>query len=414
MKQSIRTLSLTTLALAAALAVSAHAGTPSFSSAIQTHEFGRSVNPIHRLLFPTSTYMIDDGTAEDAVGFGNGAQNFQSVWANQFEVIPGQTTITSLDIAWGTPNFIEPIDGTPVTIGIWSDPNGDGSPTDAVLLGQVSGTIQNAGTDTFVNYAFSPAVALPAGATSFFVGDLTPSNSGPEHFFQGIDENSTLFRQSWVVANSSGADVDINNLGNNDFISIIDDQGLPGNWLIRANAGTTTGLTLLSAFSEKGNVLGGPWDIDLPLTGGGVEDRNGGPHARYSIDFVFNHQVVSAASKGTTTCGSIAAIDFDDANNTVKLELTDVRCNASQITITLTNLVDDQGDTLASASITFCLLIGDVNGDGVVDTADLAQVKADKGQPTDATNFREDVNNSGTIDAQDVTLVKKAIGTSCP
>jgi hypothetical protein len=129
---------------------------------------------------------------------------------------------------------------------------------------------------------------------------------------------------------------------------------------------------------------------------------------------VFNHQVVSAASKGTTTCGSIAAIDFDDANNTVKLELTDVRCNASQITITLTNLVDDQGDTLPSASITFCLLIGDVNGDGVVDSTDLLQVKADKGQLTDATNFREDVDNSGVIDAKDVTIVKQAIGTSCP
>ena len=373
------------------------------------------MNPIHRLLFPASTYMIDDGTAEDSVGFGNGIQNFQSVWANQFAVIPGQTTITSLDIAWGTPNFIEPIDGTPVTIGIWSDPDGDGQPFDSVLLGQVSGTIQNAGTDTFVNYAFSPAVALPTGATSFFVGDLTPSNSGPEHFFQGLDENSTLFRQSWVVANSSGADVDINNLGNNDFISIIDDQGLPGNWLIRANAGTGGGgLTLLSAFSEKGNVLGGPWDIDLPLTGGGVEDRRGGPHARYSIDFVFNNTVVSAANKGTTTCGSVAGIDFNDPNHTVKLELTGVRCNQSEITVTLTDLVDDMGNTLASASVTFCLLIGDANGDGVVDTTDVAQIKADQGQLTDDTNFREDIDNSGVIDAKDVTLAKKAIGTSCP
>jgi hypothetical protein len=91
-----------------------------------------------------------------------------------------------------------------------------------------------------------------------------------------------------------------------------------------------------------------------------------------------------------------------------------MRCNASEITITLTDLVDDQGNTLDSASITFCLLIGDVNGDGVVDTADVLQTKADQGQPIDATNFREDVDNSGVIDVQDLVIVKRAIGTSCP
>jgi hypothetical protein len=78
------------------------------------------------------------------------------------------------------------------------------------------------------------------------------------------------------------------------------------------------------------------------------------------------------------------------------------------------NLVDDQGNTLASASITFCMLLGDVNGDGVVDSADAQQTHADQGQPTDSSNFREDVDNSGVIDAKDSTIVKKAQGTSCP
>ena len=180
--------------------------------------------------------MIDDGTMEDGIGFGNGIQNFQSLWMNQFDVIPGQTTISAVEVAWGTPNFQEDINGTPVTIAVWSDPNGDGQPFDGLLLGSVAGTIQNAGTDTLVTYTFSPAVNLPGGATSFFVGDLTPANNGPEHFFQGIDENSTN-RQSWVVANGDGSDVDINTLGNNDFIGIIDDFGFPGNWGIRADTG---------------------------------------------------------------------------------------------------------------------------------------------------------------------------------
>jgi hypothetical protein len=187
----------------------------------------------------SSTYVIDDGTMEDSVGFGDGFQSFQSVWVNQFAVIPGQTTITAVEVIWGTPNFPQSIDGTPVTIGVWSDPNGDGNPSDAALLGSVAGTVQQNGTDTPITYTFSPAVTLPAGATSFFLGDLTPANP-VEEFFQGIDEDSTLHRQSWVVANGDGSNVDINNLGNNDLIGIIDDFGLPGNWGIRGDTGNGT------------------------------------------------------------------------------------------------------------------------------------------------------------------------------
>jgi hypothetical protein len=403
MKNSIRTLTLTTLALAAALAVSAHAGTPSLSTATRTHGFSKSMNPIHRLLFPASTYMIDDGTAEDSVGFGNGAQNFESVWLNQFAVIPGATTISSVDVAWGTPLFQEDIDGTPVTIGVWSDPNGDGSPTDGVLLGQVSGTIENAGTDTFVTYTFSPAVALPGGATSFFVGDLTPANSGPEHFFQGIDQNSTLFRQSWVVANSSGADVDINNLGNNDFIGIIDDFGIPGNWLIRADGPLVFGLS--NAVSRKGG-----FDIALP----GVESRLGGANSKYTIIFTFTNTLASVGSVDTS-CGTVrnAEISSKDAHQFV-VTLTAPACDQQEITIDLNNVSDTDGDNLALVSTTMGLLIGDVNGDGTVDISDVHQITTDQAQTVTQDNFRDDVNVDAFITRTDAQLVKSHLGDSLP
>src|SRR5262249_7775013 len=80
---------LTAAGLLTSFALSAHGGA-NFSTAAQTHGYSK-MNPIHRILFPASTYMIDDGSSEDAVGFGNGAQNFQSLWFNQFDVIPGQT-----------------------------------------------------------------------------------------------------------------------------------------------------------------------------------------------------------------------------------------------------------------------------------------------------------------------------------
>ncbi|MEO7166943.1 MAG: hypothetical protein ABI787_00875 [Spartobacteria bacterium] len=269
---TLQKVTLTTMALVASLALSAQAGSPSLSSAVRTHGASKSINPIHSLLFPASTYMIDDGTAEDSVGFGNGSQNFESLWFNQFDVIPGQTSISTVSVAWGTPAFPDALDGTPVTIAVWSDPNGDGNPSDAVLLASMPATIQNANTNTFADYTFATPVDLPAGATSFFVGDMTPMNNGPQHFFQGIDQSSTLHRQSWIAAMSSGGAVDINNPGNNDFLGLIDDFGLPGNWLIRADAGGGTGGDI--TLTAKARRQGGNRTVALswtPADGGAID-----------------------------------------------------------------------------------------------------------------------------------------------
>ena len=239
---TLHKIGLTTIALVASLAL-AQAGQPKVSATghgIKGNQRSMTAKSAGRSA-PLATYQIDDGTAEDAVGFGDGFSNIESLWFNQFDVIPGATTITSVEVAWGTPAFPDPsLDGTPVTVAVWSDPNGDGNPSDAALIGSVAGTIQNQGTDTFVTYTFSPPVELPAGATSFFVGDMTPAHSGFEQFFQGIDENSTLHRQSWVAANAAGGDVNLENPGQNDTVGLIDDFGLPGNWLIRANSGDQT------------------------------------------------------------------------------------------------------------------------------------------------------------------------------
>jgi len=134
---TLHKITLTAAALLTSFALAAHGGSAKVLSARQLYGSNRSVNPIHRLLFPASTYMVDDGTAEDTVEFGNGEQNFEALWLNQFDVIRGQTTIASVSIAWGTPNFPDPdINGTPVVLAIWSDPNGDGNPVGRRLYGK--------------------------------------------------------------------------------------------------------------------------------------------------------------------------------------------------------------------------------------------------------------------------------------
>ncbi len=125
-----KNVTLTAAALLSSFALSAEAASVGLSTARQTHGSNHATNPIHHLLFPADTYMIDDGTSEDAIGLSAGGD---TIALNEFAVIPGSETITSVDIAWGTPVFFDPsLDGLPYTVAIWSDPNGDGDPDDAV------------------------------------------------------------------------------------------------------------------------------------------------------------------------------------------------------------------------------------------------------------------------------------------
>jgi hypothetical protein len=129
------------------------------------------------------TYQLDDGppfltgvfTNEGALTAGN-----------HFTIAPGGETITSISTAWAptVPN------GTPFTAFLWSDPNGDGNPSDAVILSSAAGLTASAGTDTFVSYDI-PDVTLALGqsffagytisgpgTTAVALGETTPPDSG--------------------------------------------------------------------------------------------------------------------------------------------------------------------------------------------------------------------------------------------
>jgi hypothetical protein len=169
-------------------------------------------------------------------------------------------------------------------------------------------------------------------------------------------------------------------------------------------------LELKSASSKMGR-----FKINLPLTGTpGVEDRSGGPNHRYTMVFTFNNLLTSVDS-AATTCGTVndLSIDPDDAHRLL-VSLTGVRCNRQYVTVTLSGVHDDQGNTLSSAAATMGLLLADVNGDGVVDTFDVNRTKRERGQRANTDNFREDVNVSGFISATDVSLVKSKLGTMLP
>ncbi|MEO7723186.1 MAG: hypothetical protein ABIU29_00630 [Chthoniobacterales bacterium] len=362
-----------------------------------------------KALQPSSVYAVDDGTAENVLGFTDGEQSYEGIFFNQFSVIPGQTTITAVEIAWGWSGYPQTLDGTPVTIGIWSDPNNDGLPDDGILLGSVAGTVANAGTNTFVTYAFSPPLELPPAASSFFVGNMTPAL--PQAlFFQAFDQNSVSRRQSWLAGMSEFSPVDINNLGNNDVLFLLEDS-LSGNLMIRADGVGPVGLLLQSAASVKGGFA-----ITLPLVGlSGVEDRSGEADGTFTITMRFNHPIAMVAG-ATTSCGEVAQVAIDSADPTqlnINLSRVGAACNATEIVVAAHEITDTTGEVLAEAGVTVGLLRADVNGDRVVDQADVTAVRSNLGITSDA-NYRADLDTNGVVGRSDIAIVRSSRHTALP
>jgi hypothetical protein len=50
----------------------------------------------------------------------------------------------------------------------------------------------------------------------------------------------------------------------------------------------------------------------------------------------------------------------------------------------------------------------------VVDSADFYQVVSNRGQDTNANNFRNDINNNGSIGKMDLSIVQSQLGMMLP
>jgi hypothetical protein len=181
-----------------------------------------------------SFYQIDDGTAEVGIGITGTNNGADLIALNQFSVIGGNDMIGSVSIAWGSPFFPDAtLNGLAYTVAIWSDPNNDGDPSDAVLLATAPDVISNAGTDTFITTVF-PCIRV---TTSFFVGFIVTQS--PTQFPGAFDEDlPTLTGRSFVAGSSTPGGGDITNLlsPSNDLpLNDVQNYGLDGNWLIRAD-----------------------------------------------------------------------------------------------------------------------------------------------------------------------------------
>jgi hypothetical protein len=188
----------------------------------------------------------------------------------------------------------------------------------------------------------------------------------------------------------------------------------------------TQPLINVSAKSRLTHGAAGPFDLDLPLYAGaagpgrGVESRHGaggsavtcatGDAGSYTIVFNFTNPVTGVGA-AMTSCGTATAAIGSD-NHQVLATLTAGSCNSHYITVTLNNVTD--GTNTISPAVTFGLLIGDPTGNGLVNSSDKALVRSQTSIGTCPPNFREDLNGDGLIDSSDIAVTKVNSGCSLP
>ena len=166
-----------------------------------------------------------------------------------------------------------------------------------------------------------------------------------------------------------------------------------------------------SAFSRKNHGAAGTFDVPLPLSGNvGIECRSGGATNDYQMIINFMNPVTVGSTSVTSGTGNVSSFNGSGTSQ-ITVNLTGVT-NVQRITVTLFNVND--GIHMGNVPVSMGVLIGDVNGNAVVNASDVSLTKSQVGNAVSGSNFREDVNANGTINATDVALVKSTVGTALP
>ena len=165
-----------------------------------------------------------------------------------------------------------------------------------------------------------------------------------------------------------------------------------------------------SAFSRKTHGAAGTFDVPLPLSGNvGIECRSGGASNDYQMIVNFMTTVKVGSASVTSGTGSVSS--FSVSGSHVTVNLTGV-ANVQILTVTLFNV--DNGTQMGNTPVSMAVLVGDVDGNALVNGSDVSLTKAQVGEAVIGSNFREDVNANGTVSASDVALVKSKVGTALP
>ena len=148
---------------------------------------------------------------------------------------------------------------------------------------------------------------------------------------------------------------------------------------------------LISVVSRQTHGAAGTFDLPLSTTSTVVEPRSTG--GNYTIIFNYSVPVNSGTASATGGAGSTGSVTFSGSMTVPSSSVADQQ----RLTVTANGVSGPgAGSTTMGTQIGF--LIGDVNGDGVVNIGDTAQVRSNAGVTLDNTNFLNDVNIDGAVE----------------
>ena len=243
----------------------------------------------------------------------------------------------------------------------------------AALLSPGLGPLQNNGGDTDTMALLQGSLAIDAGKSFSLPNDQ-------RGFTRIIDQP--------LLANASG--------GDGTDIGAFELQTSP--------------LGIASAVSRKTHGTAGTFDITLP----GVECRSGGANNVHTVILTFNNSLTGAGPCSVTQgLASVSSSAIGSDPHQYVVNLTGVT-NAQTISLSLTSLDDSAGNHVDQLGFSMGVLLGDANGDSVVNAADATIARNRSGQTADASNFPADCNADGVINSADATIVRAKSGTSIP
>jgi hypothetical protein len=165
---------------------------------------------------------------------------------------------------------------------------------------------------------------------------------------------------------------------------------------------------LVSVVSRQTHGAAGTFDLPLSTTSTVVEPRSTG--GNYQIIFNYAVPVNSGTAMASGGAGTAGSVTF--SGNSMIVPLSGVT-DQQRLTVTA-NGVSGPGSGSTTMGTQIGFLIGDVNGDGVVNIGDTSSVRSAAGVTLDVSSFLNDVNIDGAVNVGDTIIVRGNSGNALP
>lgn len=323
------------------------------------------------VLSPNVVVDIEPATPPTAINFQQSLVTFGYVGQQQRVDLKGTFSDGShLDITGSTRIKFSSADPTKITVdstGLMTSV-GTGNTTITAAYGNLTATLQTVG---------------PAGVKGDLNGD-------------GLVTAQDLFLLESMVGSTPTGAGDARDLNDDGKIDNADVQALLALCAARCPTLAATTTSVLPSATHA--------NFTQPITFTGSVTGNGGQAATGTVTFVADGQVAQVGMLGSTHQTSVV--------------LNSLVVGTHSVTAFYNGDSNNAPSSSQPLSISVAAVVGDVNGDGVVNCLDLNLVKAAfntrTGQP--GYNAAADINHDGIVNVLDLAMVSKQIlaGTACP